>query len=70
MISDEVRFLAGSAVLETAVLDALRTRLMTPDLYAVFVRGFKAEWNAEQKGCSVEQDRRRDEVRRLTSRIG
>ena len=34
--------------LEAAVLDALRTRLMAPDLYASFVRGFTAEWNKEQ----------------------
>ncbi len=44
------------SVLEETVLDALRTRLMSPDVYAAFVRGFTAEWNAAQKGRAVAQE--------------
>ncbi len=55
---------------ETTVLDALRTRLMAPELYAAFVRGFTAEWNREQGARSVEQGGRRDELRRLERNIG
>ena len=35
-------------VLEATVLDALRHRLMDPELYAVFVTEFTAEWNRLQ----------------------
>ncbi len=38
-------------LVEGTVLDALRTRLMAPEVYAAFVRGFTAEWNAEQRGA-------------------
>jgi hypothetical protein len=35
-------------VLESTVLDALRHRLMDPELFAVFVAEFTAEWNGLQ----------------------
>jgi hypothetical protein len=35
-------------LLEATVLDALRHRLMEPELYAVFVAEFTAEWNRLQ----------------------
>ena len=42
---------------------------MAPDVYAAFVRGFTAEWNAAQKGRAVEQDGKRDELERLARTI-
>ena len=55
--------------LEHKVLDTLRTRLMAPELYAAFLRGFTAEWNREQGARSVTQDGKRDELRRLKKKI-
>ena len=55
---------------EAVVLDALRTRLMAPEVYAAFVRGFTAEWNAEQKGRGVAQEGQIDELKRLDRKIG
>ena len=49
--------------------DALRTRLMAPEVYAAFVRGFTAEWNSEQKGRGVAQEGQRDEQKRLDRKI-
>ncbi len=37
------------ADLEASVLEALRTRLMAPEIYAAFVRGFTAEWNRNRR---------------------
>jgi len=54
---------------EATVLDALRERLMAPELYDSFARGFTAEWNREQKARSVEQEGRRDELKRLGRKI-
>ena len=58
------------ADLEASVLEALRTRLMAPQIYAAFVRGFTAEWNGAQKGRAVAQEGHRDELKRLTCKIG
>ena len=58
------------ADLEASVLDALRTRLMAPEIYAAFVRGFTAEWNEAQKGRAVAQEGQRDELRRVIRKIG
>ena len=58
------------ADLEARVLAALRERLMAPEVYAAFVRGFTAEWNAAQKGRAVEQEGKRDELRGLGGKIG
>ena len=55
---------------ENVVLGALRTRLMASEVYAAFLRGFTAEWNAEQKGRAVLQEGQRDELKRLTRKIG
>ena len=55
--------------IEGKVLDALRERLMAPELYDSFARGFTAEWNREQKERSVEQDGKRDELKRLRRKI-
>ena len=58
------------ADLEDSVLEALRTRLLAPEIYAAFVRGFTAEWNVVQKGRAVAQEGQRDEMRRITCKIG
>ena len=58
------------AYLEAKVLDALRTRLMSPDVYASFVRGFTAEWNKEQGARATEQAGQRAELGRLMKKIG
>ena len=57
------------AQLEDNVLTMLRERMMAPEVYAAFVRGFTAEWNAEQKGRAVAQEGQRDELRRLARKI-
>ena len=57
------------ADLEAKVLDALRTRLMSPDVYASFVRGFTAEWNKEQGARDTEQVGQRAELDRVTKKI-
>ena len=58
------------AEVEAKVLDALRTHLMAPEVYAVFVRGFTAAWNAEQKGRAVAQEGQREELKRVDKKIG
>ena len=55
--------------LEASVLDALREWLVAPEVYAGFVRGFTAEWNAEQRGRAVMQEGQRDELKRLAHKI-
>ena len=55
---------------EEVVLKALRTRLMAPEIYASFVHGFTTEWNAEQRNRTVEQDGKRDELKRTERKIG
>ncbi len=57
------------ADLEASVLEALRTRLMAPEIYAAFVRGFTAEWNQEQKDRAVAQEGQRDELKRIEKKI-
>ena len=57
------------AALEARVLDALRTRLMRPEVYAAFVRGFTAEWNAAQNGRAVAQEGSRAELKRVEKSI-
>jgi len=52
------------------VLDALCTRLMSPELFASFTRGFTAEWNREQGTRDAEQSRKRDELKRIDGKIG
>ncbi len=54
---------------EDKVLSALATQMMPPDIYAAFVRGFVAEWNVGQKGRAVEQDAKRDELKRIDQKI-
>ena len=54
---------------EATVLDGLRTRLMAPEIYAAFVCAFTTEWNAAQKDRAVEQDGKRDELKRLDRKI-
>jgi len=46
--------------LEVLILDALRTRLMGPDIVAEFIREFTAEWNrlaAERSAGRTAQER-------------
>ena len=54
---------------EAKVLEALSTRMMPPDVYAGFVRGFTAEWNASQKANTVEHEGQRAEMNRLDKKI-
>jgi hypothetical protein len=56
--------------LEAEVLDALRTCLMAPEIYGSFVAGFTAEWNKEQASRAAEGDKARDELKRVTQKIG
>ena len=56
--------------IEGKVLDALRTRLTASELYVAFARGFTAECHREQKERSVEQDGKRDELKRVEKKIG
>ena len=58
------------ADLEAFVLEALRTRLMAPEIYAAFVRGFTVEWNREQRDRTLAQEGQHDELRRVTRKIG
>ena len=57
------------ADLESSVLESLRTRLMAPEIYAGFVRGFTAEWNREQKDRAVAQEGQRDELKHIEKKI-
>ena len=54
---------------EASVLEALRTRLMAPEVYAAFVRAFTTEWNAAQKGRAVEHDGKLDELKHIERKI-
>jgi hypothetical protein len=49
-------------LLEATVLDALRHRLMEPELYAVFVAEFTAEWNRLQADAGAGLAARRSEL--------
>ena len=40
-------------MLEATVQDALRHRLMDPELYTIFVTEFTAEWNRLQADCEA-----------------
>ena len=44
------------------MLAALRGHLMGPEIYAAFLCGFTAEWNAEQEGRTMAQEGQRDEL--------
>ena len=49
-------------VLEATVLDALRHRLMDPELFRVFVAEFTAEWNRLQASAGAGLSARRSEL--------
>ena len=49
-------------LVEATVLAALRGHLMGPEIYAAFLCGFTAEWNAEQEGRTMAQEGQRDEL--------
>ena len=55
--------------LDTAVLGALRERLMDPEVFKSFADAFTAEWNQMQAASSLEQDVRAAEFRRVRDRI-
>ena len=42
---------------------------MAPEVYAAFVRGFTAAWDAEQKGCAVAEEDGREELKRRGRKI-
>jgi hypothetical protein len=48
--------------LEALILDALRTRLMAPDLVAEFVASFTAEWNRLQAHAGAEREQKQREL--------
>lgn len=56
-------------VLETTVLDALRHRLMDPELYAVFVAEFTAKWNRLQANAGAGLAAKRTELAEVKRRI-
>ncbi len=51
-------------VLENTVLDALRTRLMDPDLFKAFAEAFVEEWNKLQGNLAAEHEAQRGELDR------
>ena len=55
--------------LEATVLDALRHRLMDPQLYAVFVAEFTAEWNRLQASANSDLQAKRSELAEVRRRI-
>ncbi|MFO1039758.1 MAG: recombinase family protein, partial [Geminicoccaceae bacterium] len=55
--------------LEGTVLDALRHRLMDPELYAVFVAEFTAEWNRLQTSTTNDLQAKRSELTEVKRRI-
>lgn len=55
--------------LEATVLDALRHRLMDPELYAVFVAEFTAEWNRLQADAGADLAAKRSELAEVRRRI-
>ena len=56
-------------LLEATVLDALRHRLMEPELYAVFVAEFTAEWNRLQVDAGAGLAAKRGELGEVRRRI-
>jgi len=56
-------------VLETTVMDGLRSRLMDPALFKVFADEFTAEWNRLQAGAGVQLERLRGERERAVRQI-
>ena len=55
--------------LEDEVLGALRTRLMAPEVYEAFVRGFVQEWNRDQGERAAAKDRQCDALKRADRQI-
>jgi site-specific DNA recombinase len=56
-------------MLEATVLDALRHRLMDPELYAIFVTEFTAEWNRLQASTGAGLAAKRSELAEVKRRI-
>ena len=56
-------------VLEVTVLDALRHRLMDPELFRVFVVEFTAEWNRLQPDVGAGMAAKRSELAEVRRRI-
>jgi uncharacterized protein involved in exopolysaccharide biosynthesis len=56
-------------VLEETVLEALRARLMDPDVFRAFVEEFTATWNRLQAEASAGLTGRRQELARLDGQI-
>ncbi|WP_439598247.1 recombinase family protein [Falsiroseomonas sp.] len=56
-------------VLEATVLDALRERMMDPDLFRDFIAEFTATWNRLQADASAGQDATRTDLKRVVGQI-
>ena len=52
------------------MLGALRGRLMDPEIFAVFVAEFTAEWNRLQAETAADQQADRQELERVERQIG
>lgn len=56
-------------MLENTVLEALKARLMDPDLYKVFADAFTAEWNRHQAQEAAGHASRRSELTRIDRQL-
>ena len=56
-------------VLESTVLDALRERMMIPEIYRVFAIEFTAEWNRLQAEASGDQAAKQSELDRVRNQL-
>ncbi len=56
-------------MVDRLILDALRTRLMQPDLVAEFIREFTVEWNRQQAEVSALQEGHRRELIAVTRKL-
>lgn len=55
---------------KASVLKTLRTRLMAPEVYSVFLGAFAAEWNRDRGARAVGQEGQRAELKRLARTVG
>ncbi len=56
-------------VLEGHIIEALRSRLMAPDIYRVFVQEFTAEWNRLQREACGDREARQRELNNINQQV-